>query len=292
METLLEQANLVAFQSDKLRDMIRELPEEEIEDGGDDGDGGDEGIDETDRQPGKLITLWSADSLGLTSSLIADRRRKAKRNRYRWNSLEIIDDKHEGQVLQHVKRKGDIIFPLGYAQREVTITGAESVHWRYRYNPLVNCGRPGKHMTCSLNGGYRGRGYTSHGWVKLGGSANLMHPDKGSENGLRLFIGHRGVENKFGESYGPGTPILKENRWYDIEVVAHLLEHRWELLLDGERIVLTPQLPHLLFDNDQFEKAHNYIRFMHGGKSEQLPQQWHAEERWGRVSISARWPKN
>lgn len=291
MVELLEQANLVVREADKLRDMLRQLQRLDNDDGdtGQHGDGGDEEIDD-EPSPKAQVKLWSEPCLGLNKELIKEKRKNANRYPERWKSLDIIEDPSEGRVLRHSMGKGDTIHPIGYAQPEVVITGAESVHWTYRYNPVINSGRPGKHMSCSLNGGYRGIGYTSHGWVKLGGTANLMHPSKGKENGLRLFVAHRGIDNPHGISYGSGSPKLEENRWYDIEVIAHLKKNKWELLLNGKRIVLTPRLPHLLFDKGQeYHKAHNFIRFMHGGHPPSLKQQWPAEDRWGRVTVAARW---
>ena len=273
MTDLLEQANLVVREADKLRDTIREMAK-------------------GDPKPAGWRKLWHHDTCGLTEDDIRIGRRDTEKG-HRWTRYLIGD----GYVI-HKGVKGKPIQPIGHPLPEVDIEGAKAVRWTLNKRIIHSMAVAGKDVACSLNGGYRGSGgWTTHGWKRSGFTANVMHPIVKDSVGVRHFVAYGGMKPKPGNGkfYGDnvnyhGEP-LQDRKWYEIVTELDLVTNKLKLIINGKLINESKSLSPLMWHRPQEpKKAHIFLRHMAGGVPEHeknIPKRdW--EEHWGAVSIEAK----
>lgn len=225
--------------------------------------------------------LWQHPTLGLEEGRLPDGSA--------WDRISFVD----GYVV-HRGKLGEPVLPLRKALEEVELGSVTKVACEFEYRPIRHMGVPGKHIGCSINGGYRGTGHAAHGWKQLGFTANVMHPVIRDGNGVSHFTAWGGMRTKangkrYGETMNRSSPSpLPLNEWHSIRTEIDLTNNTLALIINGTLVQETALRGNLLVDdNQQPQTAHVFLRHMAGGdpkSPEYIPSQdW--EEHFRRVAI-------
>lgn len=207
--------------------------------------------------------------------------------------LRVRDDNEDWPpYLLHVVEKGSLVWPPRPTPDSpifpVDLTGAKFVmlsylHWRNQYH-----GWAGKDVALSIGHGHYGTGHTVGNPAITGDSGctcNVMRPERGNKNGIRLFAADesRHMDDEYGYVIGEGDLVLPLRAWHRIQVVGHL-DSGWQLFVNGS-LECESMNGGAICDKAVAKAVSCRTRPMNGGVTRDMPARSNVSERYANYAI-------